>query len=98
VRREILCVVEERVVGNDNMVAWDGRCLQLPESLRPALREGKGARASNTGRVWLLRERSAMRRTSGGSTYMDAIENDLCEIRTTFPSSATRETIRRWMP
>jgi transposase len=34
--RDILCVVEERVVGNDNTVAWDGRRLQLPESrLRP---------------------------------------------------------------
>jgi len=34
--REILCVVEERVVGNDNTVAWGGRRLQLPESrLRP---------------------------------------------------------------
>lgn len=35
--RDILCVVEERVVGNDNtVVAWNGRRLQLPESrLRP---------------------------------------------------------------
>ena len=34
--REILCVQEERVVGNDNTVAWGGRRLQLPESrLRP---------------------------------------------------------------
>ncbi len=34
--RNILCVVEERVVGNDNTVAWGGRRLQLPESrLRP---------------------------------------------------------------
>jgi len=34
--REILCVVEERVVGNDNTVAWGGLRLQLPESrLRP---------------------------------------------------------------
>ena len=34
--RDILCVIEERVVGNDNTVAWDGRRLQLPESrLRP---------------------------------------------------------------
>jgi transposase len=34
--RDILCVVEERVVGNDNTVAWGGRRLQLPESrLRP---------------------------------------------------------------
>lgn len=34
--RDILCVVEERVVGNDNTVAWNGRRLQLPESrLRP---------------------------------------------------------------
>jgi len=34
--REILCIVEERVVGNDNTVAWDGRRLQLPQSrLRP---------------------------------------------------------------
>jgi len=34
--RDILCVVEERVVGNDNTVAWIGRRLQLPESrLRP---------------------------------------------------------------
>jgi transposase len=34
--REILCVIEERVVGNDNTVAWNGRRLQLPESrLRP---------------------------------------------------------------
>jgi transposase len=34
--REILCVVEERTVGADNTVAWNGRRLQLPESrLRP---------------------------------------------------------------
>ena len=34
--REILCIVEERMVGNDNTVAWDGRRLQLPQSrLRP---------------------------------------------------------------
>jgi transposase len=34
--REILCVIEERTVGNDNTIAWDGRRLQLPESrLRP---------------------------------------------------------------
>ena len=34
--RDILCVVEERVVGNDNTVAWNGLRLQLPESpLRP---------------------------------------------------------------
>lgn len=34
--REILCVVEDRVVGNDNTIAWGGRRLQLPESrLRP---------------------------------------------------------------
>jgi hypothetical protein len=34
--RDILCVVEERVVGNDNTVAWGGRRLQLPASrLRP---------------------------------------------------------------
>ena len=34
--REILCVIEERTVGNDNTVAWGGRRLQLPESrLRP---------------------------------------------------------------
>jgi len=34
--RDILCVIEERVVGNDNTVAWKGRRLQLPESrLRP---------------------------------------------------------------
>ena len=34
--RRILCVVEERTVGNDNTIAWEGRRLQLPESrLRP---------------------------------------------------------------
>jgi transposase len=34
--REILCIVEERTVGNDNTVAWEGRRLQLPQSrLRP---------------------------------------------------------------
>jgi len=34
--RDILCVLEERVVGNDNTVAWGGRRLQLPQSrLRP---------------------------------------------------------------
>ena len=34
--REILCVVEERVVAADNTVAWNGKRLQLPESrLRP---------------------------------------------------------------
>jgi len=34
--RDILCVIEERVVGNDNTVAWAGRRLQLPPSrLRP---------------------------------------------------------------
>ena len=34
--REALCVIEERIVGNDNTIAWGGRRLQLPESrLRP---------------------------------------------------------------
>jgi hypothetical protein len=34
--REALCVIEERSVGNDNTIAWNGRRLQLPESrLRP---------------------------------------------------------------
>ena len=34
--REILCVQEERQVGNDNTVSWKGRRLQIPESsLRP---------------------------------------------------------------
>jgi hypothetical protein len=34
--REILCIEEERTVGNDNTVAWGGHRLQLPESrLRP---------------------------------------------------------------
>ena len=34
--REILCVIEERTVGNDNTIAWAGRRLQLPETrLRP---------------------------------------------------------------
>ena len=34
--REALCVIEERTVGNDNTIAWEGRRLQLPESrLRP---------------------------------------------------------------
>jgi transposase len=35
-RREILCVIEERTVGNDNTIAWANRRLQLPQSrLRP---------------------------------------------------------------
>jgi hypothetical protein len=34
--REILCVIEERTVGNDNTIAWAKHRLQLPESrLRP---------------------------------------------------------------
>jgi transposase len=34
--RETLCVIEERTVGNDNTISWNGRRLQLPESrLRP---------------------------------------------------------------
>lgn len=34
--REILCIVEERIVAADNTVAWNGKSLQLPESrLRP---------------------------------------------------------------
>jgi transposase len=34
--REILCVQEERRVGNDNTIKWRGLCLQLPSSpLRP---------------------------------------------------------------
>ena len=34
--RETLCVAEDRVVGNDNTVAWAGRRLQIPPSrLRP---------------------------------------------------------------
>ena len=30
--REILCVQEERTVGNDNTVKWEGLSLQLPPS------------------------------------------------------------------
>ena len=34
--RETLCVIEERVVGKDNTIAWEGRRLQIPPSrLRP---------------------------------------------------------------
>ncbi len=34
--REALCIVEERVVGKDNTVAWNGKRLQIPPSrLRP---------------------------------------------------------------
>ncbi len=34
--RETLCVIDERVVANDNTIAWDGRRLQIPPSrLRP---------------------------------------------------------------
>src|SRR6266446_247702 len=34
--REALCVIEERIVANDNTIAWSSRRLQLPESrLRP---------------------------------------------------------------
>jgi len=34
--REILCVIEQRTVGNDNTIVWNGQRLQLPESrLRP---------------------------------------------------------------
>ena len=34
--REILCLIEDRVVGNDNTVAWNGKRLQIPPSrLRP---------------------------------------------------------------
>jgi hypothetical protein len=34
--REILCIQEERTVGNDNTVKWERRSLQLPPSrLRP---------------------------------------------------------------
>jgi transposase len=34
--RETLCVIEERIVANDNTVAWAGRRLQIPPSrLRP---------------------------------------------------------------
>ena len=34
--RETLCVIEERVVGRDNTIAWEGRRLQIPPSrLRP---------------------------------------------------------------
>lgn len=34
--REILCIQEERTVGNDNTIKWHGRSLQLPPSrLRP---------------------------------------------------------------
>jgi len=33
---DILCVIEDRVVGNDNTIVWGGRRLQLPQSrLRP---------------------------------------------------------------
>ena len=34
--RETLCIIDERVVGKDNTIAWDGRRLQIPPSrLRP---------------------------------------------------------------
>ena len=34
--REVLCIVDERVVGKDNTVAWNGKRLQIPASrLRP---------------------------------------------------------------
>lgn len=39
---ETLCIEEERTVGRDNTIAWDGRRLQLPES--PVRRHYVGAR------------------------------------------------------
>ena len=55
--REILCVQEERTVGNDNTVKWQRLSLQLPPSrLRPhfvkvpALRQGDCAGARISGR------------------------------------------------
>ena len=39
---ETLCIEEERTVGRDNTVAWDGRRLQIPES--PLRRHYVGAR------------------------------------------------------
>ena len=36
VSKDILCIIEERTVGNDNTIAWNGRRLQIPASpLRP---------------------------------------------------------------
>jgi hypothetical protein len=41
----ILCIQEERVVGNDNTVRYRGLSLQLPESpLASPLRQGQGPR------------------------------------------------------
>ena len=43
--REILCIQEERRVGNDNTVKWRGLSLQIPPSpLQAALRARQGAR------------------------------------------------------
>jgi hypothetical protein len=54
---DILCVVEERVVGNDNTVAWNRRRLQLPESrLRPHFVRAK-VQAARVSR-WRARHRS----------------------------------------
>jgi hypothetical protein len=44
--RDILCVIEERVVGNDNTVAWNGG--EPPASALRA-RQGQGARVSRWG-------------------------------------------------
>jgi len=52
--REILCVVEDRVVGNDSTIVWGGRRLQLPESrLRPHFLKRGCARTNIVTRVCL---------------------------------------------
>jgi hypothetical protein len=94
--RDILCVIEERVVGNDNMVAWGGRRLQLPESLRPHFARAKVHALATAGRVWDLRERSAMRKTSDGSTIWTQSKTIFAKYARQSPLWPIRETVRRW--
>ena len=82
--RDVLSVQEERQVGNDNCVRWQGRVLQIPPSpLRPALRSQHGAAARLSGRhgrrssrartVWPpSRRRPSRRPRSRPRDYRDA--------------------------
>jgi hypothetical protein len=44
--RDVLSIQEERVVGNDNCVAWRGRALQIPPASAPGARPGPRPRLS----------------------------------------------------
>ena len=89
--RDILCIEDERVVARDNTVAYEGRCLQLPQSpaARP-LRQGARARCTST--------RTAHSRSSTARVGLRATRPrvEIVEVPTCAQRGAVLAAVKAW--